>query len=390
MIQPLAGIRILDLTRLLPGPFLTQLLADLGAEVVKVETPTAGDYARHTPADMQLGGLFETINRGKKSIAVNYRNPRGREVFLKLVETADVVIESFRPGAAERFKIGYETLKEINARLVYCALSGYGQSGPYSKKAGHDLNYSAVSGALSLNARAGEAPIPFGATIADLSGAMLAGMAVLGALVGRQTSGQGAYLDVALLDGVYALMMPLAGAAHFSGLPVQAGTLPLLGGLACYNIYETSDGKHITLGALEPTFWMDFCKVTDRADLIPRQFDRTIRADVAAIFKGRSLADWLNAFASSDGCVEPVLSFAEALENPQMRARGYVREEDGRAVGLNSPLVFTHGSPRVAPGWGEHTDDLLQDLLGEEELEALKKDGIVGVRNDRNARVRGE
>jgi crotonobetainyl-CoA:carnitine CoA-transferase CaiB-like acyl-CoA transferase len=135
---------------------------------------------------------------------------------------------------------------------------------------------------------------------------------------------------------------------------------------------------------------MDFCKVTDRADLIPRQFDRTIRADVAAIFKGRSLAEWLNAFASSDGCVEPVLSFAEALENPQMRARGDVREEDGRAVGLNSPLVFTHGSPRVAPGWGEHTDDLLQDLLGEEELEALKKDGIVGVRNDRNARVRGE
>jgi crotonobetainyl-CoA:carnitine CoA-transferase CaiB-like acyl-CoA transferase len=387
MIQPLKGIRILDLTRLLPGPFLTQLLTDLGAEVIKVETPTAGDYARHAPPEMKLGGLFEMINQGKKSIAINYRNPRGREALLKLTATADVVIESFRPGGAARFKIDYDSLRAAKPDLIYCALSGYGQEGPYSRRAGHDLNYSAISGALSLNAREGGAPIPFGVTIADLSGAMMAGLAILGALVGRQSSGTGAYLDVALLDGVFSLMMPLAGAAYFKGLPVGAGMLALQGGLACYNLYETSDGKHLSLGALEPTFWTDFCNVTGRSDLISRQFDTSIKGEVAGIFKTRSLADWLEAFAASDGCVEPVLSFEEALQNPQIKARGYVREENGRAVGLNSPFVFAQGGQRSTPGWGEHTFDLLGEVLNAQELEELKNDGIIGLRKNRNPRV---
>lgn len=223
MIQPLHGIRILDLTRLLPGPFLTQLLVDMGAEVIKVETPNIGDYWRFAPAEMGLGGLFEMINQGKKSIAINYRNPRGREVFLKLVAAADVVIESFRPGVVERMKIDYESLRTIKPDLIYCALSGYGQSGPYSKRAGHDLNYAAISGALSLNATDGKPPHVYGLTVADLSGAMLAGLSILGAMIGRQKNGKGAYLDAALLDGILSWMMPMAGAAHFSGIPVAGG-----------------------------------------------------------------------------------------------------------------------------------------------------------------------
>lgn len=381
MTQPLQGIRILDLTRLLPGPFITQLLADMGAEVIKVETPLAGDYARLAPPEMGLGGLFEMINQGKKSISINYRNPRGRDVFLKLVAKADVIIESFRPGTAERMKIDFETLRVIKPNLIYCALSGYGQSGPLSKRAGHDLNYSALSGALSLNAREGEGPHVYGLTVADLSGAMLAGLAVLSAIIGRQKSGEGAYLDVALLDGILSWMIPLAGAAYFSGYPVTGGTLPLQGGLACYNVYETADGKYISLGALESTFWGDFCKVTGRNDLLPRQFDRAIKDEVAAIFKGQTLADWLEAFSGSDGCVEPVLAFDEALAHPQVRARGFVREENGRPVGLNSPFAYGSDEVRPAPGLGEHTLAVLSEILSAQELDELSQSGVIGKRD---------
>jgi crotonobetainyl-CoA:carnitine CoA-transferase CaiB-like acyl-CoA transferase len=380
MYQPLAGIRILDLSRLTPGPYLTQLLADLGAEVIKVETPSLGDYARSIPEKMGLGKMFEMINQGKKSVAINYRNPRGLKTFLRLVATADVVLEGFRPGAAARWKIDYESLRTVKADLIYCSLSGYGQEGPYRCRAGHDLNYTATGGALALNAMEGQPPVPFGVPVADLSGAMLAGIAILGALVGRQRTGQGAYLDVALLDGVLSWMIPQAGAAFFGGLPVHSGTQALQGGLACYNVYETADGKYLSLGALEPTFWSDFCKVTEREDLLSRQFDRAIKEDVASVFKKRSLREWLELFSASDGCVEPILSFEEMLSHPQIRARGFVREEDGQPVGLNTPFVFARGPKRPTPGLGEHTHEILKDLLSEQELQDLTNGGIVDVK----------
>jgi len=340
MYQPLKGIRILDLSRLVPGPYLTQLLADLGAEVIKVETPIAGDYARIIPPEMELGKMFEMINQGKKSVAINYRNPRGREVLQRLTTTADIVLESFRPGTAERLKIDYESLRAFKPDIIYCALSGYGQKGPYRNRAGHDLNYTAISGSLSLNTKEGKPPVPYGLTVADLSGAMLAGIAILSALTGRQQSGEGAYLDMALFDGILSWMAPQAGAAFFSGLPVTGGTLALQGGLACYNVYETADGKYLSLGALEPAFWGDFCKITGRNDLLSRQFDRTIKEDVATIFRQRSLAEWVEAFSTVDGCVEPILSFEEMLSHPQVKARGFAREENGYPVGLNTPFVF--------------------------------------------------
>jgi crotonobetainyl-CoA:carnitine CoA-transferase CaiB-like acyl-CoA transferase len=262
--------------------------------------------------------------------------------------------------------------------LIYCALSGYGQNGPYSKRAGHDLNYTAISGALSLNAGEGGAPHVFGVTVADLSGAMLAGLAILSAIIGRQKTGEGAYLDVALFDGMLSWMIPMAGAPFFSGIPLIGGTLPLQGGLACYNVYETADGKYVSLAALEPSFWSDFCKVTGRTDLLPRQFDRTIKYEVTEIFKQRSRAEWLEAFISTDGCVEPVLSFEEALAHPQVRARGFVREENGRAVGLNSPFVFAQGEARPAPELGEHTRDILGEFFTPGEIHELTQAGIIG------------
>jgi alpha-methylacyl-CoA racemase len=224
--SPLRGIRVLDLSRLLPGPYLTQLLSDLGAEVIKIEPPLAGDYARLAPPEMGLGGLYEAVNGGKKSVALNYRNPRGRDIFLELARSADVVLEGFRPGAADRWGIGYQAVRDINPRIVYCSLSGYGQDGPYRDRAGHDLNYDAVGGALGLNAPSGGGmPVPYGVPVADLSGGMLAAIAILSALVGRQNGGEGLYLDVSLLDGVLSWVAPMAGAAFFSGFNISASPL---------------------------------------------------------------------------------------------------------------------------------------------------------------------
>jgi crotonobetainyl-CoA:carnitine CoA-transferase CaiB-like acyl-CoA transferase len=375
---PMSGIRILDLSRLLPGPYLTKLFTDLGAEVIKIETPLAGDYTRLAPPEMGLGGLYETLNRGKQSLALNYRNPRGHQLFMELAKTADVILEGFRPGTAERHGIGYEDINALKPDIIYCSLSGYGQEGPYRGQAGHDINYEALGGALALNARPGEMPVPFGLPMADLSGAMLAGIAILGALFGREQTGQGAYLDMALLDGVLSWMTPLAGAAFFSGFEPGAGSHPLLGGLPCFNVYQAADGKYLTLAALEPTFWQAFCQVVGRDDLLPRQFDRTIGNEITAIFREKSQQEWLEAFEGTDGCVEAVNSFAEMLAHPQVKARGYVREEVGKPIGLESPFVFARRALDPAPALGKHTRKILRELgVNDEEMKALAERNII-------------
>lgn len=377
---PLEGIRVLDLSRLLPGPYLTQLMADLGAEVIKVETPLAGDHARLAPPEMGLGNMYETINQNKKSLALNYRNARGRELFLELAKTADVVLEGFRPTIADKYGIGYEAVRALKADIVYCSLSGYGQEGPYQQRAGHDFNYLSVGGAFGLNGRPGERPVPYGLPVADLSGGMLAAIAILGALVGRERGGPGMYLDMALLDGVISWMTPLALSAYFSGLEIGAGTHPLLGGRAFFNIYETSDGKYVTLAAIEPHFWGDFCKTIGRADLIERQYDRSLEPELEAIFKGKTRAKWLALFADNDACVEPVNSIEEMLADPQVLARGHVRLEDGRPVGMHSPFVFARQARSPAPALGADTRALLHEVgVGDEEIDSLAKRKIIAI-----------
>jgi alpha-methylacyl-CoA racemase len=378
--QPLSGIRILDLSRLLPGPYLTQLMADLGAEVIKVETPLAGDHVRLAPPEMGLGKMYETINQGKKSLALNYRNPRGRELFLKLAASADVVLEGFRPTIADKYGIGYEAVRAVKPDIVYCSLSGYGQDGPYQQRAGHDFNYLSIGGALSLNGRPGERPIPYGLPVADLGGGMLAAIAILGALVGRERSGQGMYLDMALLDGVISWMTPLALSAYFSGLEVGAGTHPLLGGSAFFNIYETSDGKYLTLAAIEPHFWGDFCKTIGRTDLIERQFDPTVSAELGAVFKQKTRAEWLTLFANNDACVEPVNSVEEMLADPQVQARGHVHMENGKPVGMYSPFVFARGERTPAPALGADTFALLREIgVSDEEIQTLVERRVIAI-----------
>lgn len=387
---PLSGIRILDLSRLLPGPYLTQLLSDLGAEVIKVETPLVGDHARLAPPEMGLGKMYETINQGKKSLALNYRNKRGRELFLQLAATADVVLEGFRPTIADKYGIGYQAVCAANPDIVYCSLSGYGQAGPYQQRAGHDFNYLAVGGAFALNGRPGEKPIPYGLPVADLSGGMLAAIAILGALVGRERtpsrrrcpsgSGRGMYLDIALLDGVISWVTPLALSAYFSGLEVSAGTHPLLGGRAFFNVYETLDGKYVTLAAIEPHFWGDFCKTVGRTDLIERQFAPEVSTELERIFKQMTRAEWLALFAEKDACVEPVNSVEEMLADPQVQARGHVRMEGETPVGMHSPFVFAREERTPAPALGADTKALLAEIgLSDEETHALARQGIVAL-----------
>ncbi len=378
---PLQGIRVVDLSRLLPGPYLTQLLADLGAEVIKVETPLAGDYARMAPPETGLAGLFPAVNAGKKSLAVNYRKPQGREILHRLVAEADVFVEGFRPGAVRRWGLDYATLREINPRLVYVSLSGYGQTGPYRDRAGHDLNYQAIGGSLGLNGAPDGPPIPPSIPLADLGGATFAAIAVLAAIIGRERTGEGMYLDMALADAVVAWMAPLAGGPFFSeGIRPQRGKMPLAGGLPCFNVYETADGRYVSLAPVEPHLWSNFCRAVERPEWQQRQWDAKLIPEVAALFRERPLTDWLALAQTTEMALEPVLGYEETLQHPQIRHRGLVLEdEEGRPVGIASPFPFLPSRERApAPALGEHTAEILRRLgYSPQQIEELLNRKIV-------------
>ena len=329
--RPLTGIRILDLSRLLPGPYATLLLGDLGAEVIKVETPLLGDYARRAPEAFGGMAMFELINRGKKSIGLNYRNKIGRKVFLRLASKADVILESFKPGSVSRWGIGFEEVQAVNPGIVYCSLSGYGQDGPYRDRVGHDLNYIALAGLLELTGEPGSAPTPPGVQLADLGGATMAAMAILAALLQKGRTGLGTYLDMAMFDTVVHWVMPTSAAILLGtqGEP-ERGRMPLTGGWACNAVYETADGRFITLAAIEPPFWSTFCQTIDRPDLLDKAFDAGARGAVREIFLDRTLTEWIHLFHGKEVPLEPVNTISEMLIDPQVRARGMVDEVDPR------------------------------------------------------------
>ncbi len=389
--KPLDGIRIIDLSRLLPGPYATMLLADLGAEIIKIETPGLGDYMRLIPPFVENKETGETIsaaylmvNRNKKSVALNFRNARGKQVFMRLVRDADVVLESFRPGQVDKWGIGYDALRAINPRLVYCSLSGYGQSGPYKDRAGHDLNYIALNGLLAANGAADGPPIPPAVQIADLSGGMLATISILAALISRDKSGAGQYLDVSLFDGALSWAGTIIGGTYAAGKKTERGKMQLNGGMACYNVYETRDGKYITIGAIEPHFWAAFCKAVERDDLNARQQEFDAVPDVAAIFKTRTLDEWLELFKTLDACIEPVRDFSAVFDDPHIRHRGLIAQMDVPGIGkipqIGSVFVFAPNSPTPPPRQGEHTREILERLeMGEEEIARLAETGVIKI-----------
>jgi alpha-methylacyl-CoA racemase len=348
-VSALAGIRVLDLTRLLPGGFCTLLLADFGADVIKVEDMGAGDYARADPAS------FAALNRGKRSIQLDLKSDAGRQAFLRLARDADVVIESFRPGVMDRLGVGWDVLREVKPTLVYCAITGYGQDGPLSARAGHDLNYLARTGVLALSGDA--SPVQSSVQIADVAGGAL--MAAFGILAALRT-GQGQFVDISMADGALSLLAMPAAQLLAGGAPPRRGELVLGGRLLCYRPYRCADGW-VSMGALEPKFWAAFCRGVERPDLVEHQFDAPgsdAHAEVEAIFAGRSRAEWEAFNGEHDCCVEPVLELDEALADEHVRARGMVA---GSLLGNPIRLSETPADPfrGPPPGLGEHTDELL-------------------------------
>jgi crotonobetainyl-CoA:carnitine CoA-transferase CaiB-like acyl-CoA transferase len=316
--RPLDGLLVLDLTRLLPGAAATMQLANFGAEVVKIEEPQRGDYARSLPPYIDgEGAVFQMVNRGKKSVALDLKSENGRAAFLHLVSTADVVVESFRPGAMTRLGIGYETLRALNERLIYVSISGYGQDGPWAAMAGHDINFLALGGALEGNGAPGGPPAIPGIQIADLAGgALQAVTGVLLALAARAKTGRGQAVDVSMVDGV-AWMLPVALGLHAATgeLPVRGGGV-LTGRYACYRVYETADGRWLAVGALESKFWRNLCEALGCPHFIEDQFAEGARreeivAELARIFRARPAEEWFEQLRPMDCCVTPVRNVAE-------------------------------------------------------------------------------
>jgi alpha-methylacyl-CoA racemase len=393
---PLEGLRVLDLSRLLPGGFCSLLLSDFGADVVKVEDTGMGDYIRWSPphhegAEQTAGSaLFLSLNRGKRSVRVNLKSEEGREVLLRLVRDSDVLLESFRPGVLDRLGVGYERLREENPGLVYCAISGYGQDGPFRDRSGHDMNYLGLVGLLGLSGDAEGPPVQAAGQIADLGGgALMAAFGILTALRERDRTGEGQFVDVSMADGSLSWLAMVAAQYLADGQVPRRGEGTLNGGLVCYRPYRCADGW-VTLGALEPKFWQAWCRGVGREDLVERQFERPgspTHAEVEAVFAERTRDEW-QAFASEhDCCLEPVLDLDEALDSELVRARGMVAELDQpgvekpvRLLGVPVKLSRTPGDAnrRPGPALGEHTDEVLRALgYDDERIAALKEGGAV-------------
>jgi crotonobetainyl-CoA:carnitine CoA-transferase CaiB-like acyl-CoA transferase len=408
MSLPLEGIKVLDLSRLLPGGFCSLLLADFGAEVLKVEDTGMGDYIRWSPPyyegahESARSALFLALNRNKRSLRLDLKHERGREALLALVREHDVVLESFRPGVLDRLGVGYERMRAENPGIVYCAISGYGQTGPRKSASGHDMNYLGLVGLLGLTGERGGEPVQAAGQIADVGGgALMAAFGIMAALRERDGggragsespgSGEGQLVDVSMADGALSWLAMVAGAYFADGVVPRRGELPLAGSLICYRPYECADGW-VTLGALEPKFWQAWCRGVGREDLLVKQFERPgsdAHAQVREIFKARTRAQW-EAFAREhDCCLEPVLELDEALESELVRQREMVieieqpgAERPVRQLGIPVKLARTPGdhSQRPGPALGEHTEEALREagFTAEQVAELLREGAAAG------------
>ncbi len=391
---PLADVRVLDLTRLLPGGFCSLLLADLGAEVLKVEDTGMGDYVRWSPpyygSEEQQGlgtrsALYLALNRGKRSVRLDLKSKPGREALLRLVASYDVVLDGFRPGVLDRLGVGYERLREANPAIVMAAITGYGQDGPNAQRAGHDINYLALTGLLGLTGERDGPPVSAAGQIADVNGGLMAAIGVLAALNERRRSGEGQYVDVSMADGALSWLAFVASTYLCDGEVPRRGEGVLSGGVACYRNYEAADGW-VSCGALEPKFWAAFCAGVGRPDLIEKQFvapGSEGHAEIAAVFRSRSREEWRAFNDEHDCCIEPVLDVDQVLDSELVRAREMVVEVDQPEIGpvrlLGNPIKLsrTPGDPsRPAPAFGEHTEEVLREAgYSAEEVVALLESG---------------
>jgi crotonobetainyl-CoA:carnitine CoA-transferase CaiB-like acyl-CoA transferase len=387
----LSGIRVLDLSLQLPGPFCTMMMADYGAEVVKVDEPSPRARNPFAAEDPGTGPLDRYLNRGKKSLTLNLKSDEGREIFRKLAAVADVVVEGFRPGVVTRLGVDYETLSASNPGLVYCSISGYGQTGPMRDVAGHDVNYLSWAGVLGLSGRPEEPPALLPVQVGDVyGGSMMALSGILMALLSRQRTGKGAWIDISMTDGSVASLAIPASNLLGGGIPQERGALPLAGLLPCYETYRCADGGYVSLGALEPWFWKKLVSRLGREDFDELQYmvgetAEGVRRDLQAIFLGKTRDEWIRFFEGEDVCISPVLSLDEALSHPNILARRMV-------VDVGSPLGGTERqlgrpiknageeerAPRRAPRLGEHDDPILEELgYSVEEIAGLRARGVI-------------
>ncbi len=385
---PLAGIRILDLSRLLPGPLATQHLADYGAEVIKIEDTGAGDYARTMGAMAgDTSYFYQVVNRNKKSLRLDLKHPEGKALFRRLVAAADAVVEGFRPGVMDKLGLGYAALAAINPRLVYCSITGYGQTGPYALRAGHDINYIGYAGVLDQIGSAGGAPAIPNLQIGDLLGGTMAAVTgILVALIDARAGGRGRHVDVAMTDAALAhAIFPLVEVLAHGAVRPRGEDL-LTGGVPCYGVYETADGRHMAVGALEEKFYDLLCDTLARPDLKPAHLatgeaGARARSELAAIFRTRTQAEWVAVFDAVDCCVTPVLRLEESLGHPQFAARAMVREVGGvRQFGPPVALSgLAAGQARPAPASaGADNESVLTELgLDANEIARLGRLGVI-------------
>lgn len=392
MAGPLAGIKVLDFTTLLPGPFGTMLLADLGCDVLRVEAPNRVDTMRFVPPfDGDQSAAHMAINRGKRSLALDLKKPGAADVVKRLVRTYDVVVEQFRPGVMDRLGVGYEALRAVNPRVIYCAITGYGQTGPYKDRAGHDNNYLSIAGVSSFCGRKAEGPVVQGVQIADVGGGSLGAVAgVLAAYIHREKTGEGQFVDVSMTDWAMCWITHHAGTWLVGGENPEREEMSLNGGLY-YDYYETKDGRHISVGSLEPQFWRQFCEAIGRPDFEPRghvfgEEQQILKKEIREIMRGKTFAEWAAIFAELDACVEPVLTVSEAAAHPQNVARGMIAEvpklSGGTQKQVGTPFKFSATKPELKFAGvqvGLHTDDVLKETgYSAAEIEGLRAAGVFG------------
>lgn len=389
----LSGIKVLDLSRLLPGPYCSLMMADYGAEVIKIEEPGNGDYIRwRTPQIEGIGARHLTINRNKKSIELNLKTEEGKRIFKELAKDADVILESFRPGVMDRLGLGYDEISKINEGIVYCSLTGYGQTGPYKNLPGHDVNYIGYCGILGLIGEKNGKPVIPGVQIADIGGGALMALAgIMIALLHKEKTGKGQHVDVSMMDGAVTWLYAALSDYFASGRVPQRGNNRLDGHFACYYVYETKDGKYISVGANELKFWKRICELIGKPEWIelheaPEEVQDQLKKDMAALFKERTQKEWLDLLAGEDTCVGPVNDIEQIFSDPQILERQMFMEMDhpvaGKIKQIGFPIKFSETPGEIkchAPLLGEHTDNILANLgYTEEKIEELRENGVIG------------